>query len=171
MSILKKSITGIGQRDEKDGFTGFLSRCIATGFYVGYAPAAQGTIGSLWGPVICLLVPESRLFIVWLLLPVLFLTGVWASARAELYWGHDPGRVVIDEVLGVLVTLAFIPVSVTAVCVGFFLFRFFDIFKPPPIRYFEKLPHGWGVMTDDLVAGIFANCVLRLLIISFPGFF
>ena len=172
MRILKASITGgEGKKSERDGFIGLLSRCIATGLFVGYVPAAQGTFGSLWGPVVCLLVPESRLFIVWLLLPVLFLVGVWASARAETYWGHDPGRVVIDEALGVLVTMAFVPISVTAIWTGFFLFRFFDIFKPPPIRFFEKLPHGWGVMTDDLFAGIFANIVLRLLIIAFPGFF
>ena len=171
MRILKKSITGSGEKSEKDGFSGFLSRCIATGLFVGYVPAAQGTMGSLWGPAICLLIPESRLFMVWLLLPVLFLVGVWASTRAEEYWGHDPGRVVIDEVLGSLVTLAFVPLSVSAVWTGFFLFRFFDIFKPPPIRHFEKLPRGWWVMTDDLFAGIFANIVLRLLIIIFPGLF
>lgn len=170
--ILKESVTvGAGLRSERDGFTGFLSRSIASGLGVGYVPAAQGTAGSLWMPLICLLTPDSRLSAVWFFLPVLFLVGVWASARAEMYWGHDPGRVVIDEVLGALVAVAFVPLSVAAVVAGFFLFRFFDIFKPPPIRYFERLPHGWGVMADDLVAGIFGNIILRLMIIAFPGWF
>jgi phosphatidylglycerophosphatase A len=170
--FLKESVTeGAGRRSERDGFAGFLSRSIATGLGVGYVPKAQGTFGSLWAPLICLLVPESHLILVWLFLPALFLVGVWASTRAELYWGHDPGRVVVDEVLGALVAVAFVPVSAVAVAAGFFLFRAFDIFKPPPIRYFEKLPRGWGVMADDLVAGIFANLVLRLLIVAFPGIF
>lgn len=169
MRILKKSITAAERESENDGFPGFLSRCISSGLYIGYIPWGQGTAGSLWAPAICLTVPESRLFVVWLLLPVLFLAGVWASSRAEGYWGHDPGRVVIDEVLGALVALAFIPLSVPVIWTGFFLFRLFDILKPPPIRGLEKLPRGWGVMADDLFAGLFANICLRLLMFIFPG--
>jgi len=168
LGILKKSVTA-----EKEltggGFSGFAERLIASGLYTGYIPVAQGTFGSLWGPLVYLIVPGDSLKWLWLSVPVLFLLGVWASGKCEVYWGHDPGRVVIDEMVGVLVTLACMTPSYTMLAAGFFLFRIFDIVKPPPIRLAEKLPAGWGVMTDDVIAGIYANVVLRLLVYFFPG--
>lgn len=170
MGFLKKSVTAATEWNG-GGRIGALARALSSGLYVGYVPAAQGTIGSLWGPVVCFFVPNDWLPAVWLLIPVLFFAGVWASTLSERYWGHDPGRVVIDEVLGSFVALAFLPVNIPTLCAGFLLFRAFDILKPPPIRSTEKLPHGWGVMTDDLAAGIAANIVLRIIMHVFPGIF
>ncbi|MDP2984881.1 MAG: phosphatidylglycerophosphatase A [Candidatus Latescibacter sp.] len=168
MKIVKKSVTA-KEATAGDGFTGFLARGIASGLYVGYLPAAQGTAGSLWGPALCLLLPKNCFPALWFTLPPLFLVGVWSAGRAEKYWGHDPGRVVIDEVVGMMAALAWAPINLYTVGAGFFLFRVFDILKPPPVRWSERLPGGWGVMADDLIAGVYANILVRLFIYFFPG--
>jgi phosphatidylglycerophosphatase A len=79
-------------------------------------------------------------------------------------WGKDSSKVVIDEVAGMLITLLFIPVTVNNLMVGLLLFRFFDIAKPLGIRKMEDLPKGWGVMADDVLAGIYAHIVLLVLV-------
>jgi phosphatidylglycerophosphatase A len=168
VGLLKKAVTS-DTESGGEGWKGFLARSISSGLYVGYLPGAQGTLGSLWGPALCFLLPPSWRTGLWLLVPVLFLMGVWASTVCERYWGHDPGRIVFDEVVGSLVTLAFIPLNVSVIWLGFALFRVFDILKPPPVKSFERLPQGWGVMGDDLMAGILANIVLRLIITYCPG--
>ncbi len=91
--------------------------------------------------------------------------GVAAAYAAETrYRRRDPGLVVIDEVAGMLVTLLAVPVGLSGAVVGFLAFRLFDIIKPFPARQAERLPGGWGVMTDDLVAGVYAQGFLRLLL-------
>ncbi|MDP7340098.1 MAG: phosphatidylglycerophosphatase A [Vicinamibacterales bacterium] len=87
-----------------------------------------------------------------------------ASAAESMYQRRDPGLVVIDEVAGMLVTLVAVPVGFSGALVGFFAFRLFDIVKPFPARQAERLPGGWGVMVDDLVAGVYAQGVLRLFL-------
>jgi phosphatidylglycerophosphatase A len=95
----------------------------------------------------------------------LFALGVWAASAAERHFGGtDPGPVVIDEVVGMLVTLAFIPVGVTAAIAGFVLFRIFDVIKPYPADRLEQLHGGLGVMADDAMAGVYANLSLRVAI-------
>ncbi|MHB9030527.1 MAG: phosphatidylglycerophosphatase A family protein [Candidatus Latescibacterota bacterium] len=168
MGLLKKAVTSQTEL-AGEGLKGFVARSISSGLYVGYIPGAHGTLGSLWGPLLCFLLPPSWLTGLWLLIPALFFVGVWASAVSERYWGHDPGRIVFDEVVGSLATLAFIPLSVPVIWIGFALFRVLDMLKPPPINSFEKLPHGWGVMGDDLMAGIVSNILLRLIIAYYPG--
>jgi phosphatidylglycerophosphatase A len=151
------------------GISGAAARFIATGFYVGYLPGAPGTLGSLWAPILCIALPKAWLPAVWWSIPVIVVAGIWAAGRAEREWGHDPGRVVIDEVAGALLTLLALPLSLPVVWTGFILFRAFDILKPPPIRWCERLPGGWGIMADDIAAGIAANAVLRLFIHFLPG--
>jgi phosphatidylglycerophosphatase A len=139
---------------------------IATVCYCGYFPIAPGTVGSAAGLVFYLLVwwAQSPPFEAALIL-VLFATGVWASTTAERYFGGiDPGPIVIDEVLGMLVTLAFIPVGLSGALIGFFLFRLFDVLKPFPADRLEKLHGGLGVMADDAMAAIYANMALRLVL-------
>ena len=91
--------------------------------------------------------------------------GVWAAGKVEKTWGHDSNRVVIDEWVGMHLSLLMVPIRWETVLVAFLLFRFFDILKPLGIRKLEKLPGGWGVMGDDLLAGLYANLVLQLLMI------
>lgn len=90
--------------------------------------------------------------------------SVWAAGVVERSSGRtDPGFIVADEVSGYLVTMAFAPVSVTSAIIGFFLFRLFDITKPPPARRFERLHGGLGIVMDDVAAGVYANVVLQVV--------
>lgn len=145
--------------------TSRLSRAVATVLGIGYVPFAPGTFGSAAGLAVFAAVRAAGGPVVEAVTIVLvFLVGAWAATAAETHFGHiDPGPVVIDEVLGMLVTLAFLPVSVTGALVGFVLFRVFDVIKPPPCNSLEALPGGWGVMSDDLMAGVYACVCVRLL--------
>lgn len=148
-----------------------LALIIATFGYVGFFPVAPGTAGSAAALVLYAIVRwvGAPLFETTAIVLV-FASGVWAAGRSEgLLGGKDPGPVVIDEVLGMLLTLAFLPLSLTAVLSGFFLFRFFDVVKPYPARRFEAAPGGWGVMLDDAMAGVYGHLALRLLVWAWPG--
>lgn len=144
---------------------------VATAGYCGYAPIAPGTVGSAAGLVLYLLVWWSGSPLVEAgAIAVLFAAGVWAGTTAERFFGGiDPGPVVIDEVVGMLITLAFIPVGWTGALAGFFLFRIFDVFKPWPARSLERLHGGLGVMADDAMAAIYSNLSLRLVMWLFPA--
>ena len=138
---------------------------LATGFYAGYVPVASGTCGTLVAIPLCYLL--SRVNPVYEILMLVLFTGlaVWVSGEAEkMFKKKDSGLIVIDEMAGLLVTLFLIPWSVKTVVIGFFLFRLMDIVKPFPIRRLETtLPRGWGVVGDDVLAGVYANVALRLV--------
>lgn len=139
---------------------------IATVAYCGYFPIAPGTVGSAAGLLVYLLVwwAESTVVEVGLIV-VLFAAGTWAGTTAERYFGGiDPGPIVLDEVVGMLITLAFIPVGLSGAIAGFFLFRVFDVLKPFPARRLESLHGGLGVMADDAMAAIYANLTLRAVL-------
>jgi phosphatidylglycerophosphatase A len=137
---------------------------VATTLYSGCFPVAPGTVGAaLAGVVLWFLRIDQGLALSGLLLLVT-LVGVWAAGRAEARWGKDPGRVNWDEVAGMMVSLLFLPRSVTVFIMAFILFRFFDILKPPPVNTAEKLPGGWGIMADDLMAGLYTNIIMQLVV-------
>jgi phosphatidylglycerophosphatase A len=92
------------------------------------------------------------------------LLGVWSSSVVEKIWGKDPQRVVIDEVAGMCIGLLFMPVSIKYVILALILFRFFDIVKPLYVRKMEKLPSGWGIMMDDVLAGIYTNIIVSAVV-------
>ena len=145
---------------------------IATVGYCGYFPFAPGTIGSAAGLLFYALVwwIGSPVFETLFILG-LFAAGVWAGTTAERYFGGvDPGPIVMDEVVGMLITLAFIPgIGWSGAIAGFFLFRVFDVLKPFPAGRFERLHGGLGVMADDAMAAVYANLSLRLLLWMFPA--
>ena len=95
---------------------------------------------------------------------VITVTGVWSSSVLESIWGKDPSRVVIDEVAGMCYSLLFLPVSVKYLLCAFILFRFFDIVKPLYISRLELLPKGWGIMFDDVLAGVYTNILLQAVV-------
>lgn len=145
---------------------------IATAGYCGYFPFAPGTVGSAAGLLVYALVwwAGSTVFETALIL-VLFAAGVWAGTTAERFFGGvDPGPIVLDEVVGMLITLAFIPgLGWSAALAGFILFRIFDVIKPFPAARFEQLHGGLGVMADDAMAAVYANLTLRLVLWAAPG--
>jgi phosphatidylglycerophosphatase A len=145
--------------------TARLSLAVATACGVGYVPFAPGTFGSLAGLVLFAGVRATGQPAIEIAsIVAVFLVGTWAATAAETHFGGiDPGPVVIDEVLGMLVTLALLPVSATGALAGFVLFRIFDVVKPPPCNRLERLPGGWGVMCDDFMAAIYAHVCVRLL--------
>ncbi len=144
---------------------------VATVAYCGYFPIAPGTVGSAAGLIVYLLVwwAQSPIVVVGLIV-ALFAAGVWAGTTAERYFGGiDPGPIVIDEVVGMLMTLAFIPVGWSGAIAGFVLFRIYDVVKPYPAGRFERLHGGLGVMADDAMAAVYANISLRIVMWLVPG--
>jgi phosphatidylglycerophosphatase A len=141
-----------------------IAKLIATGFYSGYFPFASGTIGSLVGLLIyypMTKLPNNTSYL--LLTVVIFFIGIWAATEAEkIYNQKDSGKIVIDEIVGMLVTLFALPVTPLFIIMGFFIFRIADVAKPG-IRWAEKIPGGLGVMLDDLLAGILCNLLLQLI--------
>jgi phosphatidylglycerophosphatase A len=135
-----------------------VSDWFATCSYVGYLPLAPGTWGSLLACVIAYFLPHSTNP---LILIFLVAAGVATAERARGS-DADPGRIVIDEYVGMLVTMTGHNFTIWNLTKGFILFRAFDILKPYPIRKLERLPGGYGIMADDLLAGVFANVVLLL---------
>jgi phosphatidylglycerophosphatase A len=144
---------------------------LATVAYCGYFPIAPGTVGSAAGLVVYLLVWWTRSPLLEVaLIAVTFAAGTWAATHAERYFGGiDPGPVVIDEVLGMLITLAFIPAGWSAMLAGFVLFRIFDVVKPYPANRLETFHGGFGIMADDAMAGVYANLALRLVMWLLPN--
>ena len=144
---------------------------IATVGYCGYFPFAPGTVGSAAGLVVYLLVWWTHSQVVeGSLIVAVYAVGIWAGTAAERYFGGiDPGPVVIDEVLGMLITLAFMPVGLWTAIAGFVLFRIFDVIKPFPAGRFERLHGGLGVMSDDAMAAVYANISLRLVMWLLPA--
>ena len=141
------------------------TRLLATGFFSGYAPVAPGTAGTAAAMVPYLvagtLTPGFGALSWVLFLVLVFGVAVYTASLGEHVWGPDPGRVVIDEFVGFYVTVAFLPLSPAVGVAGFFIFRALDILKPPPVRASEKLPGGWGVVMDDVIAGIYGNLLIR----------
>ena len=142
-----------------------LTLIFATGLGTGYSPVASGTVGTVLAiPLFIILSGWGTAGVLTGLLTITVL-GVPAADYVEKYTGTtDPGRVVIDEIAGFLLTMTGSPVSVRYIVAGFLLFRFFDIVKPPPIKQADRgIRGGLGVMVDDLLAGVYAWIFLRLL--------
>lgn len=139
---------------------------IATGFYSGYLPKAPGTWGSLVGLLLVYLLNYFSLPVYLTVTVFLFMIGTFSAGEAEkILDNHDPGIVVIDEIVGMLIAMIAVPLSPLTMLLGFFLFRVFDIVKPFPVNIFDQRFHGGlGIMLDDVMAGIYSLLSLQLLI-------
>jgi phosphatidylglycerophosphatase A len=139
--------------------------------YVGFAPVAPGTVGAAAAIPFFLLL--RRADSAWLEIAVcaaIVAAGAWSARITEQALGvEDPGPVVIDEVVGMFVSLLFLPATWPVILAGFVAFRAFDIVKPWPADRLEHVPGGWGVMADDVMAGVYANLSLQLLLWLRPG--
>ncbi len=145
----------------------FVKYHLATGFGVGRSPYAPGTMGSLLGVLLVYFLLPQHFGLQFLLLAVVFVVAVVTSQwLAEAEGAKDPSVVVIDEIAGQLVTFLWVPFaalgSFKVLLAGFLIFRAFDIWKPWPIRKAENLPGGWGIVLDDVLAGIYANIILQV---------
>ena len=138
---------------------------IATGFYSGYLPKAPGTWGSLVGVLLVFLLHALSLQIYLSVIAGLFIVGSFVAGEAEkILDNRDPGVVVIDEIVGMLITMISVPVTPLTMALGFILFRVFDIAKPFPVNFFDQHFHGGlGIMLDDVVAGIYSLIIMQLI--------
>lgn len=142
-----------------------ISIIISSLFYVGFFPRFPGTIGSLFTFIIYLFLPRNMIehpffFVVpfMLILPAVYLTS-----KAEVYMKKDDSRIVLDEFVGYFFAVLFLPKSFVLGLIALILFRFFDIFKPPPVYQVQYLKGGWGIVIDDVIAGIYANLCLQII--------
>ncbi len=144
---------------------------ISTFFGVGNIPVASGTFGTLAAAILYyLFVPETLYdnyrwgFAVILFLIIISFPLASSIKRVENKFGEDSGRIVIDEVIGYIVTMMFLPKTLFVIISGFILFRIFDILKPEPVNMSQKIKNGWGVLIDDILAGIYANIAIRIIL-------
>ncbi len=166
----------------RGGRVPFAVRFVATGFFSGYIPWASGTFGSVVGLLLILIPGAASPAALSVLIVFGFVIGVYTSGRVAEAEGNaltrtaaaakamfqpgghaqaDPSIVVIDEIVGMWISLAGIAIAPAACITAFILFRLFDVLKPEPARSLERLPGGWGIMLDDVVAGAYANIGTR----------
>jgi phosphatidylglycerophosphatase A len=143
---------------------GFVTKAFASGLFSGFSPVASGTVGSAVGLVFYCIPGFEHWFI---LLPASLIAlalGIRASDAMEKVYGHDPSEVTIDEVVGMWVSLLFLPKTILVGTLAFFIFRVLDIVKPFPARQFDNLHGGSGVMLDDVVSAMYTNLLLQLAV-------
>lgn len=142
-------------------FHKLLSTCLG----IGYIGKGAGTIAAV-ATCIAWYFTQAGIYTLPALVITLAITliGVWSSGEVSKIWGKDPSKVVIDEAAGMCISLLFIPDTVRFLIAGLILFRFFDIAKPLFIHKMEKLPGGWGIMMDDVLAGVYANILLQAIL-------
>ncbi len=143
----------------------WLVRFLATGLYTGYSPTISGTIGTI--PALILVWFCFGCGIYWPIGITLVITAlsVWIAGLAELQFGHDSKKIVIDEWAGMCFSVLFLPHTMATYLVAFVAFRLFDVIKLPPAAQFEKLPSGWGVTMDDVAAGVQANLLTWIVVL------
>ncbi len=143
-----------------------LVKIIATGLYSGYGRPFPGTWGTIPAWLLAyFLIGGNQALLAGTAVGVL-VVSVWASGQAEQVFGHDARTIVIDEWAGMLIALILVPYSLTNYAIAFVAFRGFDVIKLPPARQAERLPGGWGVTMDDVVAGVQANLATHLVILG-----
>jgi len=132
-------------------------------FYLGHSPIAPGTLGSFGGLLVYFVVKDKLPVYAFSLL-FLFLLGILFSTEAEkIYKRKDAKMIVIDEACGMMLSLFLVPYNFWLMWLGFFLFRLFDITKPPPAKKIEKFSGSFGIMFDDIIAALYTNCILQVV--------
>jgi phosphatidylglycerophosphatase A len=148
----------------------FFPQALASVFGIGYIPAGGGTVAALIYCIVWFLLPDSYSQSFWQMLITLFIiaVGIWCGNIVDQYWGKDSSKVVIDEVAGMSVALLFVPHNLLYVIVSLLAFRFFDIVKPLGVKGMENYSKGWGVMADDVLAGLYAlvTCFIVMYLVE-----
>jgi phosphatidylglycerophosphatase A len=136
----------------------------ASGFFSGYSPFAPGTVGSAAALALYAIPGFEHPSILCTVSILTLVLGAAASNPMEKKYGHDPSVVTIDEIAGMWISLVFLPKSIIVALAAFLAFRVFDIIKPYPARWFDEMQGGIGIMMDDVIAGIYANLLVQLLL-------
>ncbi|MBC7651996.1 MAG: phosphatidylglycerophosphatase A [Deinococcales bacterium] len=146
-----------------------LHQLLATGLGIGYIGKGGGTIAALACCIVWYTTQAggTNNWVALLITILIVIIGICNGNKVEAAWGKDSSKVVIDEIAGMCITLLFVPVTILNIFNGLVLFRFFDIVKPLFIKKMEQLPGGWGVMMDDVLAGIYANVLLQIIVCVF----
>ena len=145
----------------------FFEKLIGSGFYTGYIPFASGTWGSL-AALIIYLIPGFEKSVIIIPAIVLFtILGIFTGNKFDVIYGKDPAECTVDEVVGMWISLLFLPKTILVVTAAFISWRVFDIIKPAPARQLESLKGGVGIMIDDIVAGIYSLLLLHLILFIF----
>ncbi|HEY9166324.1 MAG TPA: phosphatidylglycerophosphatase A [Candidatus Kryptonia bacterium] len=139
-----------------------IDKLVSTGLGSGLSPVAPGTAGSLVGILIYLIPGFEKNQIIIPATAVFFFWGAFASGKMEKVYGHDPSRVVIDEIVGMWTSFVFLPKKIVVVVAAFLLFRLLDIIKPFPASRFDKNAGGLAIMLDDLTCGIYTNLLIQI---------
>ena len=142
------------------------AKLLSTCFGIGYFPVAPGTVTSMVAVLCYFFIPVLHNPLLLLFLVLLCSgAGIWAGGVMEEYYGEDPSVVTIDELAGQWLALVFLPEGIVPMALSLLFFRFFDIAKPGPVDALQRLPGGWGIMLDDLLAGFFANISVWVLLL------
>ncbi|MFC1565140.1 phosphatidylglycerophosphatase A [candidate division KSB1 bacterium] len=137
---------------------------VGSGFFTGYSPYAPGTAGSILCIVILWFIPPLSVITYVIITFGVIALGVLSASHLNTIYGEDSHIITIDEIAGMIISLIALPKSFSIWLLAFAFFRLFDIFKPPPIKTLEYLPGGFGVMADDIAAGIYANLCCQIII-------
>ncbi|MFC1883352.1 phosphatidylglycerophosphatase A [Thermodesulfobacteriota bacterium] len=149
-------------------FSGKISLVLSTWFLTGLLPFAPGTLGTLAAIPLALLLSYTDILLRLLFLFLVMVIAIWSSDRAQKIIGReDPDFIVIDEVVGFSVTISFLSPTFKVLCLAFILFRIFDIFKPFPVKNLEMLKGGFGIVADDLMAGLYALAGSKVILLFF----
>ncbi len=145
----------------------FLERLLGSGFYTGYIPYASGTFASIVALAIYWIPGFENPYIIITATVLLFIYGIFIGNKFEAIYGKDPSQCTIDEVVGMWLSLLFLPKSIVVSLYSFLIWRILDILKPPPARDLEKMKGGLGIMLDDFVSGIYTLMIVRIIIAFF----
>jgi phosphatidylglycerophosphatase A len=141
-----------------------LVKAVATGFYSGYSPLVPGTVGSIPPFLIAFYLIKGDAVMTAVATIIATALSVWSAGEAEKLFGHDARKIVMDEWAGMFIAVLFVPYSLTNYFIAFVVFRILDVVKITPARQAERLPRGWGVTGDDIVAGVQTNLVTQAII-------
>ncbi|VAX23080.1 Phosphatidylglycerophosphatase A [hydrothermal vent metagenome] len=139
-------------------------RTLGSGFYTGYIPFASGTFGSLFALAIYLIPGFENPTILLTLISLFSIIGIYVGSKFEKVYGKDPPQCTIDEFVGMWITLLFVPKYIWYIVFAFIIWRILDIVKPFPVNILEKIKGGWGIMLDDIVAGLYSLILVHIII-------
>lgn len=145
----------------------FFEKLIGSGFYTGYIPFASGTWGSLAALIIYLIPGFEKPIVIIPAIIIFIILGIFTGNKFDVIYGKDPAECTVDEVVGMWISLLFLPKTFLVVTAAFFMWRAFDIIKPSPARQAENLPGGLGIMMDDIIAGLYSLLLLHLILFIF----